>query len=129
MPQQQPGSSGAAAAAAQLQSSNPAAAGQQGQRPDLPVLLGSSSPVPPVLYADDMVLLATSAAGLQRQLDVLQQYCQRWGLTVNLVKTKLMLLSGARTQQSAQQTAEAAGLRFAGQPPAAVASLAYLVLF
>ena len=122
---QQP-SSGAAAAAAQLQSSNPAAAGQQGQRPDLPVLLGSSSPVPPVLYADDMVLLATSAAGLQRQLDVLQQYCQRWGLTVNLVKTKLMLLSGARTQQSAQQTAEAAGLRFAGQPLAVVVSFKYL---
>ena len=73
-----------------------------------------------------MVLLATSAAGLQQQLDVLQQYCQQWGLTVNLLKTKLMLLSGARTQQEAQQTAEAAGLRFAGQPLAAVVSFKYL---
>ena len=57
---------------------------------------------------------------------MLLQYCQRWGLTVNLLKTKLMLLSGARTQQEAQQIAEAAGLRFAGQPLAAVVSFKYL---
>jgi hypothetical protein len=57
---------------------------------------------------------------------VLQQYCQRWGLTVNLVKTELMLLSGALTQQAAQQTAEAAGLRFGGQPLAVVVSFKYL---
>ena len=76
--------------------------------------------VPPLLYADDMVLLATSAAGLQRQLDLLQQYCRQWGLTVNIDKTKLMLLSGRRTQHAAQQTADAAGLTFAGQQPAII---------
>ena len=89
--------------------------------------LGSGgAAVPPLLYADDMVLLATSAAGLQRQLNLLQQYCRQWGLTVNIDKTKLMLLSGRRTQHAAQQTAEAAGLTFAGQQLAAVTSFKYL---
>ena len=82
--------------------------------------------MPPLLYADDMVLLATSAEGLQRQLDLLQQFCQQWGLTVNTVKTKLMLLSGQRTQQAAKQTAEAAGLSFGGQQLESFTSFKYL---
>lgn len=56
MPQQQPGSSPAAAQ----------------QRLDMPSLL----------YADDMVLLATSAECPQRQLVLLQQYCQQRGLVL-----------------------------------------------
>ena len=82
--------------------------------------------MPPLLYADDMALLATSAAGLQRQLDLLQRYCQQWGLTVNTVKTKLLLMSGKHTQPAAQQAAEEAGLTFDGQPLAAVTSFKYL---
>ena len=58
------------------------AAAQHGEHLDLPVL-GSWGAAPPLLYADDMALLATSAAGLQRQLNHLQQYRQQWGLTVN----------------------------------------------
>ena len=73
-----------------------------------------------------MALLSTSAAGLQRQLDLLQQFCQRWGLTVNTVKTKPMLLSGQRTEQAALQAAEQAGLTFDGQQLQAVASFKYL---
>ena len=102
------------------------AAVQRGEQLDLPVFLGNSNGVPPLLYADDMALLATSAAGLQRQLDLLQQYCQQWGLTVNTVKTKVMLLSGARTQKAALQTAEAAGLSFGGKQLVAVTSFTYL---
>ena len=48
------------------------AAAWQGEPLDLPALVGSYSWVPPLLYAGDMVL-ATSAAGLQRQLGILQQ--------------------------------------------------------
>ena len=47
-----------------------------------------------LLYADDLALLASSAAGLQAQLRVLEAFCQQRGLTVNLVKTKVMLLAG-----------------------------------
>ncbi len=52
-----------------------------------------------LLYADDMVLLATSAAGLQAQLGVLARYCERWDIVVNITKTKVLLLAGARQQR------------------------------
>jgi hypothetical protein len=102
------------------------AAAQRGQQLDLPAMLGSSGLLPPLLYADDMVLLATSAEGLQAQLDLLQQYCQQWGLTVNTVKTKLMLLSGCHKEQAALQTAQQAGISFGGQRLEAVSSFKYL---
>ena len=41
---------------------------------DLPALV-EGCPTPPVLYADDMALLATSARGLQAQLLELEAYC------------------------------------------------------
>ncbi len=53
------------------------AAAQRGMQLDLPIL--GSETMPPLLYADDMALLATSAEGLQAQLGLLQQYCERWG--------------------------------------------------
>ncbi|KAL4855790.1 Retrovirus-related Pol polyprotein from type-2 retrotransposable element R2DM [Chlorella vulgaris] len=102
------------------------AAAQRGARLDLPWLRGSGGMVPPLLYADDTTLLATSADGLQRQLDLLQQYCEQWGLTVNAAKTKLVLLSGQRTQQAAVDTAQRAALSLAGQPLEAVSSFRYL---
>ena len=104
------------------------AAARRGKLLDLPALAGSYSWVHPLVYADDMVLLATSAAWLQRQLGMLQQYCQRWGLTVNTVKTELLLLSGERTQQAAVRTAERARLSFGGASLAVVPSFKYLCI-
>ena len=43
----------------------------------------------PLMYADDMALLATSAAGVQAQLRLLEAYCAERGLTENMVKTKV----------------------------------------
>ncbi|KAH9293842.1 hypothetical protein KI387_040956, partial [Taxus chinensis] len=43
-----------------------------------------------LLFADDVVLLASSAEGLQRQLDALALFCDHRQLTVNLGKTKVM---------------------------------------
>ena len=34
--------------------------------------------IPILLYADDIVLLSSSASGLQRQLDTLQSFCHTW---------------------------------------------------
>jgi hypothetical protein len=65
-----------------------------------------------------MTLLATSAAGLQAQLELMQQYCQQWGLTVIIAKTKVERVSSggsSATEKAALQTAERAGLAFAGQ--------------
>lgn len=46
--------------------------------------------LPCLLYADDLVLCSSSREGLQNQLHQLYEYCNQWGLTVNLKKTKAM---------------------------------------
>ena len=88
-------------------------AAQRGAALDLPLLVGSI--VPPLLYADDMALLATSAAGLQRQLRILEQYSAERGLTVNLAKTEVMLLAGADSEEGALRTVRRAQLTFGGK--------------
>ena len=44
-----------------------------------------------LLYADDIVIFSNTSDGLQRGLDVLSDYCQKWKLTVNTEKTKIMI--------------------------------------
>ena len=41
-----------------------------------------------LLYADDTVLLAETAADLQHQLYCFQLYCETWNVKVNAAKTK-----------------------------------------
>ena len=51
-----------------------------------------------LLYADDTVIFADSAEELQKGLDVLHVYCQRWKLKINAQKTKVVIFRkcGAR---------------------------------
>jgi hypothetical protein len=49
-----------------------------------------------LLFVDDVVLLASSPAGLQRQLDALALFCDLRQLTVNLGKTKVMIFNGSK---------------------------------
>ena len=49
--------------------------------------------IPLLLYADDIVLIAESPDGMQRQLDVLQKFAKESGLSVNLGKTKTMVFN------------------------------------
>ena len=51
-----------------------------------------------LLYADDMVLLAETPADLQRALNGLSEYCKKWGLTVNVDKTKVLIFSKGKTR-------------------------------
>ena len=71
---------------------------------DLP-RLADGSPVPPLLYADDLACLATSAAGLQHQLDRLEIYAASWGLTVNVAKTKIVAFGGRQRRGAAPAAA------------------------
>ena len=48
------------------------------------------------LYADDTVLLAGSKEDLQKCLDGLKQYCDKWKLEVNANKTKIIIFSQGR---------------------------------
>ncbi len=44
-------------------------------------------------WADDLVLMSTSQKGLQNCLDKLSLYCKKWGLKLNVAKTKFMIMS------------------------------------
>ena len=43
-----------------------------------------------ILYADDTVIMAESAADLQKQLDSVSEYCNIWRLKVNVEKSKIV---------------------------------------
>ena len=64
---------------------------------DLPSLLVQRVPV--LLYADDLALVATYPEGLQAQLDLLHAYAAKWKLTVNIDKTKTVVLRQSSTNQ------------------------------
>ncbi len=57
-----------------------------------------------LLYADDLVLLSPTQHGLQQNLDLLEQYCQTWALTVNLKKTNIMIFQKRSRSQESQHT-------------------------
>jgi hypothetical protein len=56
--------------------------------------------IPAILLADDTTLLSTSAHGLQRLLDCVQNYACRWRLTYNGTKSCLMLFDGHKQNDS-----------------------------
>ena len=41
-----------------------------------------------MLYADDLLIVSQSSKGMQKALDLLEEYCHRWQLIVNTNKTK-----------------------------------------
>ena len=48
-----------------------------------------------LLYADDVILLSTTEAGLQNCISKLEKYCDDWCIEVNLVKSKVMIFNKA----------------------------------
>jgi hypothetical protein len=62
---------------------------------DLPRLGGQ--PVPPLFYADDLALLARSQAGLQSQMALLEEFSEKWQLTVNVAKTRALVFQQSRS--------------------------------
>lgn len=62
---------------------------------DLPRLGGQ--PVPPLFYADDLALVARSQAGLQSQMDLLEEFSWKWQLTVNVAKTRALVFQQTRS--------------------------------
>ena len=69
---------------------------------DIPFLLDNSSytdsiilpnglPLNCLFYADDLVLVSRSASGLQKQIDILQIYVEKWLMKMNPQKTKVLI--------------------------------------
>ena len=46
-----------------------------------------------LMFADDLVILSESSKGLQKAIDRLQDYCLKWGLTINIDKTKVLIFN------------------------------------
>ena len=61
---------------------------------DAPTLKGVM--VPLLLYADDLILMSETAAGLPKQLDALASFCEQRQPTVNISKTKVVNLEARR---------------------------------
>ena len=55
-------------------------------RKDAPTI--NSIKIPCLFWADDLVLISTTKEGLQNQLDVVNDYCSDWKLTLNAEKNK-----------------------------------------
>ena len=58
------------------------------------VQLGSGRWVPSLVYADDVVLLSWTSAGLQSILDGMHSFCQALGLTISPSKTEVVVFNG-----------------------------------
>ena len=48
-----------------------------------------------LIYADDVILLSSSSAGLQSKLDLLQAFCEDWCLSITIDKTKVVIFNKA----------------------------------
>ena len=51
------------------------------------------TPINCLIYTDDLVIMSTSAEGLQECPNKLATYCNKWKLQVNLKKTKVILFN------------------------------------
>ena len=53
-----------------------------------------------LLYADDMVLLAENEQNLQLMIQKLDEFCSKWRLTINVVKTNIIHFRQITTPRS-----------------------------
>ena len=53
-----------------------------------------------LLYADDIILLANNEEDLQSLLFIVENWCKRWRLEINLTKTNIMHVWGVHKKQS-----------------------------
>ena len=52
-----------------------------------------------MIFADDIVLLSTSAQGLRKHLETLENYCNKWNVQINQAKTKVSMFGTDYTYQ------------------------------
>ena len=46
-----------------------------------------------LLFADDLAIFSLSQKGLQEKIDILEKYCKKWGLEINIKKTKIIVFN------------------------------------
>ena len=53
-----------------------------------------------ILFADDTVFFSNNQVDLQHMLNLFEQYCDQWKLTVNISKTKILIFTSGRSAQN-----------------------------
>ena len=53
-----------------------------------------------LLYADDTVILSSTAEGLQTALNVYAEYCHNWKLEINASKSKIVIFTKCKNQMN-----------------------------
>ena len=53
--------------------------------------MGNALEIFPSMYTDGIVLLGDTVLELQRKIRVLEEFCEKWGMEVNLAKTKVIV--------------------------------------
>ena len=51
-----------------------------------------------LLYADDTVIVSSSASDLQNSLNTFHNYCKNWYLNINITKTKVIIFGARQTR-------------------------------
>ena len=74
-----------------------------------------------LLFADDLALMSETSIGLQRLLHKLEIYCHRWHMSLNIFKTKVMVLN-----EGSQICRDVANFTFEGKYIEQVDSYKYL---
>jgi len=77
------------------------------------VTLGAGEPVPLLMYADDVVLLASFPDQLQRMLDAVTVFAERWQFSYNIEKSAVVVAAHRRSQ--AKISARSHDWRLAGK--------------
>ena len=72
-----------------------------------------------LIYADDVLLISSTALGLQNSMNRLNSYCNKWALEINLEKTKVMVFKNNKKEEAMQ-------FNIAGKPVDVVKSFNYL---
>ena len=55
-----------------------------------------------LLYADDTIIFAASSSDLQSALNAVNLYCETWKLSVNTIKTKIVIFSRGKIKKYPQ---------------------------
>jgi len=69
-------------------------------------------------------LISNSASGLQKQIDTLQEYCEKWLLKINLKKTKTLIFQ----KQNRKSTSEKFSFFLNGNQIAKVSEYIFLLV-
>ena len=92
---------------------------------DSPMVDGHA--VPELMFADDLSLMALSVGRVQWLLDRLAEFCEAFGMRVNLAKCELLIFASPSAREAACLEAEA--LRLQGNPIPVKPRVRYLGLY